>query len=154
MNPETQKIQGAIDNWHDTHYKEDRGWASEHAKLAYEKLVAEKERESQNGASSSTDGLEVNEREIFSKVFGDRRGHSIGIGRKLKRPSGMPSSTTSTPSLHETIPEMIRAAQEASDQHHEEQNRKRYQDLISALMHVIPNAHLANFPPFESTPAP
>lgn len=118
-----------------------------------EQLVVEKQIQSQHATSSSANGFVVNEGAIFSKVFGDRRGHNIGLGRKLKRPSGLPcSSNTSTPSSYETMKQMIQGAQEASDRHHEEQNRKRYQDLINALLLVIPNANLANFPPFESTP--
>ena len=35
MNPETRQIQGAIDNWHDNHYKEIGGWPNKAAKLAY-----------------------------------------------------------------------------------------------------------------------
>ncbi|KAL7610287.1 hypothetical protein Lser_V15G13616 [Lactuca serriola] len=88
--------------------------------MLYEQLVVEKQIQSQHATSSSANGFVVNEGAIFSKVFGDRRGHNIGLGRKLKRPSGLPcSSNTSTPSSYETMKQMIQGAQEASDRHHE-----------------------------------
>ncbi|KAL4554160.1 hypothetical protein LXL04_039722 [Taraxacum kok-saghyz] len=126
MNPETRQIQGAIDNWHNNHYKEIGGWPNKAAKLAYEKLVAEREKEVQSqqaSSSSSSNGITVNEREIFQKVFGERRGHTVGIGRKLKCPSGLPSSSTisapvSYETMQKTIQEVVRVTQEASDRHH------------------------------------
>ncbi|KAL4583030.1 hypothetical protein LXL04_007594 [Taraxacum kok-saghyz] len=162
MNPETRQIQGAIDNWHDNHYKEIGGWPNKAAKLAYEKLVAEREKEVQSqqaSSSSSSNAITVNEREIFQKVIGERRGHTVGIGRKLKRPSGLPSSsTTSAPvsyeTMQKTIHEVVRVTQEASDRHHEEQSRKWSEDFISQLAQMIPNVNFATFRPFESTPAP
>ena len=127
-----------------------------------EKLVAEREKEVQSqqaSSSSSSNGITVNEREIFQKVFGERRGHTVGIGRKLKRPSGLPSSsTTSAPvsyeTMQKTIHEVVRVTQEASDRHHEEQSRKWSEDFLSQLAQMIPNVNFATFRPFESTPAP
>ncbi|KAL4579492.1 hypothetical protein LXL04_015641 [Taraxacum kok-saghyz] len=162
MNPKTRQIQGAIDNWHDNHYKEIGGWPNKAAKLAYEKLVAEREKEVQSqqaSSSSSSNGITVNEREIFQKVFGERRGHTVGIGRKLNRPSGLPSSSTTSAlvsyeTMQKTIQEVVRVTQEASDRHHEERSRKWSEDFISQLSQIIPSVNFATFQPFESTPAP
>ncbi|KAL4566172.1 hypothetical protein LXL04_030282 [Taraxacum kok-saghyz] len=123
-------------------------------------ILQRKEVQSQQASSSSSsNAITVNEREIFQKVFGERRGHTVGIGRKLKRPSGLrSSSTTSAPvsyeTMQKTIHEVVRVTQEASDRHHEEQSRKWSEDFISQLAQMIPNVNFATFRPFESTPAP
>jgi len=50
--------------------------------------------------------------------------------------------------------DMILAAQKAWERHHEEQERKRYQDMAAYFSSMIPNSNVANLPPFVSTPAP
>ncbi|KAL4591243.1 hypothetical protein LXL04_004199 [Taraxacum kok-saghyz] len=76
-------------------------------KTVAEKLVAEREKE----------------------VFGERRGHTVGIGRKLKRPSGLPSSSTTSPPVS-------------------------YETMQKTIHEIIPNVNVATLRPFESTPAP
>lgn len=150
-------MQSAIDNWHDMHYKQASGWENEQAKDDYEKLVAEKEAQIQQASSSSNPNgsSSLNEKEIFKKVSGKRQGHNIGLGRKLKRHSNLPSSsTTSTPISNEMFQDMIRAAQEAWEKHREEEDRKLYQELATYISSIIPNANVANMPQFVSTPAP
>ncbi|KAL4573506.1 hypothetical protein LXL04_020315 [Taraxacum kok-saghyz] len=108
-----------------------------------EKLVAEREKEVQSqqaSSSSSSNAITVNEREIFQKVFGKRRGHTVVIGRKLKRPSGLPSSSTTSAN--------------GKDNTRRSSSHTRSFRPTSQRAQIIPNVNVATFRPFESTPTP
>ncbi|KAL2489196.1 uncharacterized protein Fot_42488 [Forsythia ovata] len=72
-------------------------WVNERAAQDYEKMVEEREEQTQQASSSS---VAVNEHDVVLKVLGERRGHQRTVGRVLRGTSRSHSSTMTLRDQH------------------------------------------------------
>ncbi|KAL3651748.1 hypothetical protein CASFOL_004750 [Castilleja foliolosa] len=89
-----------IDLFHRTHTKKGR-FVYKEAENDYYKLVEARE------VADVRSGDNINERAVFQEVFGNRRGHDVGYGRKLRGSTSLPyievrNSSTSSDETRES----------------------------------------------------
>ncbi|KAL2534132.1 Uncharacterized protein Adt_07483 [Abeliophyllum distichum] len=77
---QTQEWPSVIETFKVNHQRNGE-WVNERAAQDYEKMVEEREEQTQQASSS---GVAVNERDVVLKVLGERRGHRRAVGRVLK----------------------------------------------------------------------
>ncbi|KAL2542173.1 Uncharacterized protein Adt_03151 [Abeliophyllum distichum] len=87
---QTQEWPSIIETFKVNHQRNGE-WVNERAASDYEKMVEEREEQTQQASSSS---VEVNENDVVLKVLGERRGHRRAVGRVLRGTSCSHSSTT------------------------------------------------------------
>ncbi|KAL2518746.1 Uncharacterized protein Adt_14993 [Abeliophyllum distichum] len=88
--PQTQEWPSVIETFKVNHQRNGE-WVNERAASDYEKMVEEREEQTQQASSSS---VAVNENDVVLKVLGERRGHRRAVGRVLRGTSRSHSSTT------------------------------------------------------------
>ncbi|KAL2454170.1 Uncharacterized protein Adt_48330 [Abeliophyllum distichum] len=87
---QTQEWPSVIETFKVNHQRNGE-WVNERAASDYEKMVEEREEQTQQASSSS---VAVNENDVVLKVLGERRGHRRAVGRVLRGTSRSHSSTT------------------------------------------------------------
>ncbi|KAJ9542876.1 hypothetical protein OSB04_029382 [Centaurea solstitialis] len=146
--PQTQELPSLISFWADMHRKKTGEWVNDLAKKDYEKMLAEKESQTQGLSSTST----VDEIEIISKVLGESHGHNTGRGRKLKGVetslfASQAQSTATSPEMYTT-----EEVQDLVDQCNENAKKMNLnqQALYEAFMRINPEVTLPSM--HELTP--
>ncbi|KAL2475352.1 Thioredoxin-dependent peroxiredoxin [Abeliophyllum distichum] len=95
---QTQEWPSVIETFKVNHQRNGE-WVNERAASDYEKMVEEREEQTQQASSSS---VAVNENDVVLKVLGERRGHRRAVGRVLRGTSRSHSSTTRLRDQHST----------------------------------------------------
>ncbi|KAL2539832.1 Uncharacterized protein Adt_00810 [Abeliophyllum distichum] len=118
---------------------------NERAASDYEKMVEEREDQTQQASSSS---VAVNENDVVLKVLGERRGHRRAVGRVLRGTSRSHSSTTRLRDQHSTS-ESIQAtnALKSKMETYMQQMNEFITLLTSNLQSVMPGIQLPTPPP-------
>ncbi|KAL2497458.1 Uncharacterized protein Adt_23008 [Abeliophyllum distichum] len=118
---------------------------NERAASDYEKMVEEREEQTQQASSSS---VSVNENDVVLKVLGERRGHRRAVGRVLRGTSRSHSSTTRLRDQHSTS-ESIQAtnALKSKMETYIQQMNEFITLLMSNLQSVMPGIQLPTPPP-------
>ncbi|KAL2465585.1 Uncharacterized protein Adt_41436 [Abeliophyllum distichum] len=95
---QTQEWSSVIETFKVNHQRNGE-WVNERAAQDYEKMVEEREEQTQQASSSS---VAVNEHDVVLKFLGERRGHRRVVGRVLRGTSRSHSSTTRLRDQHST----------------------------------------------------
>ncbi|KAL2518772.1 Uncharacterized protein Adt_15019 [Abeliophyllum distichum] len=141
---QTQEWPSVIETFKVNHQRNGE-WVNERAASDYEKMVEEREEQTQQASSSS---VAVNENDVVLKVLGERRGHRRAVGRVLRGTSRSHSSTTRLRDQHSTS-ESIQAtnALKSKMETYMQQMNEFITLLTSNLQSVMPGIQLPTPPP-------
>ncbi|KAL2526793.1 Uncharacterized protein Adt_11847 [Abeliophyllum distichum] len=142
--PQTQEWPSVIETFKVNHQRNGE-WVNERAASDYEKMVEEREEQTQQASSSS---VAVNENDVVLKVLGERRGHRRAVGRVLRGTSRSHSSTTRLRDQQSTS-ESIQAtnALKSKMETYMQQMNEFITLLMSNLQSVMPGIQLPTPPP-------
>ncbi|KAL2474372.1 Uncharacterized protein Adt_35108 [Abeliophyllum distichum] len=142
--PQTQEWPSVIETFKVNHQRNGE-WVNERAASDYEKMVEEREEQTQQASSSS---VAVNENDVVLKVLGERRGHRRAVGRVLRGTSRSHSSTTRLRDQQSTS-ESIQAtnALKSKMETYMQQMNEFITLLTSILQSVMPGIQLPTPPP-------